>query len=165
MLTERSVAGSVAGEELANPKFHPFWAKCEELGVLVFMHPLGTRDGPREGGPDAAGAGVTPAGGVSAMVTLIVDHAAASGHAHGCEPPQPDTSPSKEPVPMPPVTVNGVVISRKAIAAEVQNQPARNPGEGWRAATHALVIRELLVQEAGRLGVPIEPRTATDYYL
>jgi aminocarboxymuconate-semialdehyde decarboxylase len=38
------VAGSVAGEELANPKFHPFWAKCEELGVLVFMHPLGTRE-------------------------------------------------------------------------------------------------------------------------
>src|SRR6266446_7764201 len=38
------VAGSVAGEELANPKFHPFCAKCEELGVLVFMHPLGTRE-------------------------------------------------------------------------------------------------------------------------
>jgi aminocarboxymuconate-semialdehyde decarboxylase len=38
------VAGSIAGEELANPKFHPFWAKCEELGVLVFMHPLGTRE-------------------------------------------------------------------------------------------------------------------------
>jgi aminocarboxymuconate-semialdehyde decarboxylase len=38
------VGGSVAGEELANPRFHPFWAKCEELGVLVFMHPLGTRE-------------------------------------------------------------------------------------------------------------------------
>jgi aminocarboxymuconate-semialdehyde decarboxylase len=38
------VAGSVAGEDVANPKFHPFWAKCEELGVLVFMHPLGTRE-------------------------------------------------------------------------------------------------------------------------
>jgi aminocarboxymuconate-semialdehyde decarboxylase len=38
------VAGSVAGEELSNPKFHPFWAKCEELGVLVFMHPLGVRE-------------------------------------------------------------------------------------------------------------------------
>ena len=38
------VGGSVAGEDLANPKFHPFWAKCEELGVLVFMHPLGTRE-------------------------------------------------------------------------------------------------------------------------
>ena len=39
-----SVGGSVAGDDLANPKFHPFWAKCEELGVLVFMHPLGTRE-------------------------------------------------------------------------------------------------------------------------
>jgi aminocarboxymuconate-semialdehyde decarboxylase len=39
-----SVGGSVAGQELADPKFHPFWAKCEELGVLVFMHPLGTRE-------------------------------------------------------------------------------------------------------------------------
>ncbi len=38
------VGGSVAGEDLADPKFHPFWAKCEELGVLVFMHPLGTRE-------------------------------------------------------------------------------------------------------------------------
>jgi aminocarboxymuconate-semialdehyde decarboxylase len=38
------VAGSVAGQELADPKFNPFWAKCEELGVLVFMHPLGTRE-------------------------------------------------------------------------------------------------------------------------
>lgn len=38
------VGGSVAGLELANPKFHPFWAKCEELGVLVFMHPQGTRE-------------------------------------------------------------------------------------------------------------------------
>lgn len=38
------VAGSVAGQELSDPKFHPFWAKCEELGVLVFMHPLGVRE-------------------------------------------------------------------------------------------------------------------------
>ena len=49
------VAGSVAGEELANPKFHPFWAKCEELGVLVFMHPLGTRElEPSAGSPAVA---------------------------------------------------------------------------------------------------------------
>ena len=38
------VAGSVEGQELADPKFHPFWAKCEELGVLVFMHPKGSRE-------------------------------------------------------------------------------------------------------------------------
>jgi len=38
------VAGSCAGQDLADPKFHPFWRKCEELGVLIFMHPLGTRE-------------------------------------------------------------------------------------------------------------------------
>src|SRR2546425_7708988 len=33
------VGGSVAGEDLADPRFHPFWAKAEQLGVLVFIHP------------------------------------------------------------------------------------------------------------------------------
>jgi predicted TIM-barrel fold metal-dependent hydrolase len=37
-----AVGGSVNGVEFADPKFHPFWAKCEELGILVFIHPLGT---------------------------------------------------------------------------------------------------------------------------
>jgi len=35
-----SVGTHVEGEELANPKFHPIWQKCEELGLLVFMHPI-----------------------------------------------------------------------------------------------------------------------------
>jgi aminocarboxymuconate-semialdehyde decarboxylase len=39
-----SVGGSVEGQELADPKFHPFWAKCEALGLLVFMHPTGTSE-------------------------------------------------------------------------------------------------------------------------
>lgn len=39
-----SVGGSVDGLELADPKFNPFWAKCEEHGVLVFLHPTGTRE-------------------------------------------------------------------------------------------------------------------------
>jgi len=39
-----SVGGSVAGLELADPKFNPFWAKCEEHGLLVFLHPTGTRE-------------------------------------------------------------------------------------------------------------------------
>ncbi|MGH7389922.1 MAG: amidohydrolase family protein [Candidatus Rokuibacteriota bacterium] len=34
-----AVGGSVNGEELADPKFDPFWAKAEQLGVLVFIHP------------------------------------------------------------------------------------------------------------------------------
>ena len=37
-----AIGGSVNGEELANPKFHPFWAKAEQLGVLVFIHPQAT---------------------------------------------------------------------------------------------------------------------------
>ena len=39
-----SVGGSVDGQELADPKFHPVWAKAEELGVLVFIHPMGTAE-------------------------------------------------------------------------------------------------------------------------
>jgi aminocarboxymuconate-semialdehyde decarboxylase len=50
-----SVGGSVAGQELANPKFHPFWKKCEELGVLVFMHPLGVRELEPSGRLDGSG--------------------------------------------------------------------------------------------------------------
>jgi aminocarboxymuconate-semialdehyde decarboxylase len=38
------VAGSVDGLELADRKFDPFWAKCEELDVLVFLHPKGVRE-------------------------------------------------------------------------------------------------------------------------
>ncbi|HUK60360.1 MAG TPA: amidohydrolase family protein [Stellaceae bacterium] len=39
-----SVGGSVNGEELAAEKFNPFWAKAEELGALVFLHPQGTAE-------------------------------------------------------------------------------------------------------------------------
>jgi aminocarboxymuconate-semialdehyde decarboxylase len=34
-----AIGGSVAGQELADPKFHPFWAKAQELGAVVFIHP------------------------------------------------------------------------------------------------------------------------------
>ncbi len=37
-----AIGGSVDGAEISDPKFHPFWAKAEELGVLVFIHPQGT---------------------------------------------------------------------------------------------------------------------------
>src|SRR5262249_38612466 len=38
------LGGSVEGQELSDPKFHPFWKKAEELGVLIFIHPQGTAD-------------------------------------------------------------------------------------------------------------------------
>src|SRR5437867_3918342 len=34
-----AIGGSVAGAEFADPKFNPVWAKAEELGVLLFIHP------------------------------------------------------------------------------------------------------------------------------
>jgi aminocarboxymuconate-semialdehyde decarboxylase len=37
-----AIGGSVNGRELADPAFHPFWAKAEQLGVLVFIHPQAT---------------------------------------------------------------------------------------------------------------------------
>jgi predicted TIM-barrel fold metal-dependent hydrolase len=36
------IGGSVAGEEFSNPKFHPVWAKAEELGAALFIHPQST---------------------------------------------------------------------------------------------------------------------------
>jgi aminocarboxymuconate-semialdehyde decarboxylase len=34
-----AIGGSVDGLEISDPKFHPFWAKAEQLGVVVFIHP------------------------------------------------------------------------------------------------------------------------------
>ena len=51
------------------------------------------------------------------------------------------------------VSVNGVPITRAAIAQEIQNHPASKPTEAWLAAARALAVRELLLQEARRLGV------------
>jgi aminocarboxymuconate-semialdehyde decarboxylase len=39
------ITGSVGGEEISNPRFNPFWAKAEELGVVVFLHPNGFAEG------------------------------------------------------------------------------------------------------------------------
>ena len=36
-----AIGGSVEGQELSDRKFDPFWAKAEELGVMLFMHPAG----------------------------------------------------------------------------------------------------------------------------
>ena len=46
-----AIGGSVEGQELSDRKFDPFWAKAEELGVVIFMHPqpgsAGTTQNPR----------------------------------------------------------------------------------------------------------------------
>jgi aminocarboxymuconate-semialdehyde decarboxylase len=53
-----AIGGSVEGQELSDRKFDPFWAKAEELDVLLFMHPQaapGTTQNPRLQGKGALG--------------------------------------------------------------------------------------------------------------
>ncbi len=50
------------------------------------------------------------------------------------------------------ITVNEVAIPDQAVFAEMQYHPARNAGEAQRQAGEALVVRELLLQEAARRG-------------
>jgi peptidyl-prolyl cis-trans isomerase C len=56
------------------------------------------------------------------------------------------------------ISINGVTIPRGAIAREAQNHPAAKPFAAWQAAAQALVIRELLLQEARRLGIRFVPQ-------
>jgi aminocarboxymuconate-semialdehyde decarboxylase len=37
-----AIGGSVAGEDFYNERFHPVWAKAEELGAVLFIHPQST---------------------------------------------------------------------------------------------------------------------------
>jgi aminocarboxymuconate-semialdehyde decarboxylase len=37
-----AIGGSVAGVDFSDPKFHSIWAKAEELGAVLFIHPQST---------------------------------------------------------------------------------------------------------------------------
>ena len=37
-----AIGGSVSGEDFSSAKFHPVWAKAEELGAVLFIHPQST---------------------------------------------------------------------------------------------------------------------------
>ncbi len=60
------------------------------------------------------------------------------------------------------VSVNGKAIPHAAIARETQNHPADTPVEAWQAAARALAVRELLQQEAKRLGVVAAPQADSE---
>ena len=70
------------------------------------------------------------------------------GHNHG------DTATAPAPVAAvhPPIIVGGVEIPPATIAAEVQNHPAPSAEAAWDAAARALVLRQLLLDEAARFG-------------
>jgi peptidyl-prolyl cis-trans isomerase C len=60
------------------------------------------------------------------------------------------------------VSVNGVEIPHDWISREAQNHPAPTPVGAWRAAARALVVREVLLQEARRQGLQPEPQADAD---
>jgi peptidyl-prolyl cis-trans isomerase C len=66
-------------------------------------------------------------------------------------------------IPPPPsfgeVRVNGVEIAPEAIAQEIQHHPAPDAEAAWMDAARALAVRELLLQEARRLGIEAEPES------
>ena len=75
--------------------------------------------------------------------------------SHGC-------SGGPEPLIPPPPTfgevfVNGVEILPEAIAQEIQHHPAPDAETAWVEAARALAVRELLLQEARRLGLASAP--------
>ena len=80
--------------------------------------------------------------------------------SHGC-------SGGPEPlIPPPPcfgeVYVNGVEIDPEAIAREIQHHPAPDAETAWTEAARALAVRELLLQEAARLGLAGAPESDED---
>lgn len=58
------------------------------------------------------------------------------------------------------IVVNGRRISKSEIATETQHHsaPSGKPGMAWNEAARALVVRELMLQEADRQGIRAKPR-------
>lgn len=66
-------------------------------------------------------------------------------------PPRPEAGPRSD------ITVNGVAITEEMVRNEAQNHRADSPAEAFASAARALVVRELLVQEAVRMGLAASP--------
>ncbi|WP_298351195.1 peptidylprolyl isomerase [Rhodoblastus sp.] len=71
---------------------------------------------------------------------------------NACSIRSPDAFPARKEI-----SVNGVVLPYAAVAAEAQNHAAASPAEAFAEAAQALVVRELLLQEAKRRGLTPEP--------
>ena len=61
-----------------------------------------------------------------------------------------------------PVIVGGREIPAEAIAAEAQHHPAPDAAAAWNAAAEALAVRQLLLDEAERLGIAGDERLDPD---
>ena len=84
------------------------------------------------------------------MVTIVDRVSAARADRMVPPPPKPQTAP---------IAVNGVEIPATEIAQEAQHHPAGDARSAWDEAARALVVRQLLLQEARCLGVVASPST------
>jgi len=60
------------------------------------------------------------------------------------------------------ISVAGIEIPQGDIASEAQNHPAQKPDEAWAHAARALVVRQLLLNEADRLDIAAPSLTDGD---
>lgn len=75
----------------------------------------------------------------------------------------PDTDvPPKAKSVMKEISVNGVPIEEADVMAEAQQHPANSPGKALLAAARALIVRELLLQEAKALNIEAEQQQSAD---
>lgn len=81
-------------------------------------------------------------------------HMMSSCETGGCGGPEPMMPP---PPTFGEVRVNGVEITPEAIAQEIQYHPAPDAETAWTEAARALAVKELLLQEARRLGIEGAP--------
>lgn len=96
----------------------------------------------------SAGGAVRPASPVAAVPVAAKSPESGCGCGGSSRPSAPN---------FPEVRVNGVEIEAEAIARELQHHPASDPVEAWTEAARALAVRQLLAEEADRLGVAAEP--------
>lgn len=90
---------------------------------------------------------------ISSQPEPVLPSACESG---GCGGPAPNSRVQAFPSSFGVVKVNGVEIEPDAIAQEIQHHPATDGETAWREAARALVIRELLLQEARHLKIKFE---------
>lgn len=96
------------------------------------------------------------------MTTTLIEYGARVVDANGKADPAIPANKVKIPaaprsIGKPVVSVDGVDIPHEAISAEAQQHPAASAAEAYREAARALVVRQLLLAEARRLGVAGEP--------
>jgi aminocarboxymuconate-semialdehyde decarboxylase len=69
-----SIGGHVDGARLSDPKFHPFWAKVQEMGIVVFMHPNGAENALRPGFWDGSRGSLSNTIGNPLETTIALSH-------------------------------------------------------------------------------------------